>query len=287
MVFRVIISAKLSGILMFYQSYLLLLISSLMLTACSYNPLSSTNHNTGNAVETAAGGVAGFGTAAAFGVKSPVVLGLAGIGGASVGYYMSTIRYDAAGIYHAHGQVFAVGDYVTIEIPSNSIFDDNTADITPLGDAALRSAAKVLNRLCCQSILVSGNSSGFGTARMEHYLTENRARVVAAFLWAQGVNNFKQKSNDTRKLTYVGYGNYFPIANNITQKGIRANSRIQITAYPTRDQLLMDEKKRTFGNIGETSSEEETNIVTPNDPSLYVDNEVDVIPEHIDSNDVA
>jgi outer membrane protein OmpA-like peptidoglycan-associated protein len=264
--------------------YLLLL----TLTACSYNPLSTTNHLTGDPVVTAAGGIAGFGTAAAFGAKSPIVLGLAGLGGASIGYYMSTIRYDAAGIYHAGGQVFAVGDYVTIEIPTNRIFDDNTNDLLPEGDAALRSAAKVLNRLCCQSILVSGNSSGFGTAKWERKITQDRARVVSAFLWAQGVNNFKKISNDTRTLTYVGYGNYFPIANNIRAKGIQSNSRIQITAYPTRDQLLIDRKKRTFGNMGENFAENDANLATPNDPSTYVDNEVDVIPENvgIDSQDM-
>lgn len=260
---------------MFYRSTLFLLL--LILTACSYNPLSSTNHNTGNAVETAAGGVAGFGTAAAFGTKSPILLGLAGVGGASIGYYMSTLRYDAAGIYHAGGQVFAVGDYVTIEIPNNKIFDDNTSDLTPMGDAALRSAAKVLNRLCCQSILVSGNSSGFGTAKFERRMTEDRARVVAAFLWAQGVNNFKKISNDTRKLTYVGYGNYFPIANHITAKGIEANSRIQITAYPTRDQLVMNQKQRAFGNIGKSVDEP----ASPNDPYLYADNDVDITPKNM------
>jgi outer membrane protein OmpA-like peptidoglycan-associated protein len=278
--FRGIISAIFFlGYSMLYPSRLFVLLVMFLLSACSYNPLSTTNRLTGDPVETAAGGIAGFGTAAAFGTKSPVVLGLAGIGGASIGYYMSTLRYDAAGIYRAGGQVYSVGDYLTIEIPSNRIFDDNTSDLTPMGNAALRSAAKVLNRLCCQSVLVSGNSSGFGTPRLERGITEDRARVVAAFLWAQGVNNFKKISNDTRRLTYVGYGNYFPIANHITNKGIRANSRIQITAYPTKDQLLMDQKKRAFTNIGETSDD--------NDPHLALIEEertetyVDVIPERV------
>ncbi len=265
---------------MFYPPRLIILLLCL-LTACSYNPLSSTNHNTGDPVEAAAGGVAGFGTAAAFGVTNHTLLGAAGIGGASIGYYMSTIRYDAAGIYHAGGQVFAVGDYVTIELPTSSVFDDNSYDLTPTGNAALRSAAKVLNRLCCQSILVSGNSSGFGTAKWERKITENRARVVSAFLWSQGVNNFKQRSNDTRKLTYVGYGNYFPIANNIKAQGIQSNSRIQITAYPTKDQLLMDEKKRTFGNMGESLTENEPDLTVPYESPTYAENEVDILPSNM------
>lgn len=253
------------------QKFCLIVFMTLNFAGCSYNPLSSTNHSTGNGVETAAGGVAGVATASAFGTTTPSVLSLAGIGGAGIGYYMSTLRYDAAGIYHAGGQVFTVGDYLTIEIPSNAVFDDNSTDLSPTGDAALRSAAKVLNRLCCQSILVSGNSSGFGTAKMERRMTENRARVVSAFLWAQGVNNFKKISNDTRKLTYVGYGNYFPIATDITDKGIRANSRIQITAYPTQDQLLIDKKRAVFSNMGESLSDD-PHLAQLDDPSAAMDN---------------
>jgi hypothetical protein len=102
------------------------------------------------------------------------------------------------------------------------------------------------------------------------------------------VNNFKKASNDTRQLTYVGYGNYFPIANNITAKGIQSNSRIQITAYPTKDQLLMDRKKRTFGNIGESFADNDPNLVTFDDPSQSAENHVDYLPQNVvgDSKDM-
>jgi hypothetical protein len=99
--------------------------------------------------------------------------------------------------------------------------------------------------------MVSGNTSGFGSARFEHRLSEDRARQVAGFLWANGITEFKPQSLDTRKLTYVGYGNYFPVANNITNSGIRSNSRIQITAYPTSEQLLITKKQQAFNNMGE------------------------------------
>ena len=236
---------------MLYQLRFFILPLLLFFTACSYNPLSTTNHLTGDPVETAAGGAAGFGTAAAFGAKSHVVLGLAGLGGASIGYYMSTVRYDAAGIYHAGGQVFAVGDYTTIEIPTHTLFDNNTSDLTPIGNAALRSAAKVLNRLCCQSILVSGNSSGFGTSRMERKMTEDRARVVAAFLWAQGVNNFKKISNDTRKLTYVGYGNYF-VAQKISFVGVDDHIYVNKAGIPCIDIIEFNQANGGFGDYHHT-----------------------------------
>lgn len=223
----------------------------LSLTACSYNPFNSSDHLTGSALATGAGAVVGGGAAAAMGESSKPVLGLAALVGASVGYYVTSLRFDSAGIMQAGGQVYTLGDYATIEIPSDRLFDTNSSDLLPQADAILKSAATVLNRYDCNNIMVSGNTSGFSSSRFERRLAENRARQVAGFLWAHGVTALKAQSLDSRKLTYVGYGNYFPVANTITNTGIRVNSRIQITAYPTKDQLLINKKQKTFNNIGD------------------------------------
>ena len=223
----------------------------LTLTACSYNPLSDSNHNTGSPVAAATGGAVGLGAAAAAGIEYWPALAAATIGGASIGYYVSTLRFSASGIVHSGGQVYQLGDYVTIEIPADILFDTNSADLLPEAEPVLLSARDVINRYCCQSILISGNSSGIATTRYERKLTEARASVVASFLWANGVNGFQKNSNETRKLDYVGYGNYFPIAHNLNNDSLRANSRIQITLYPTDDQLLIDKKHRVFANMGE------------------------------------
>jgi outer membrane protein OmpA-like peptidoglycan-associated protein len=222
----------------------------LSITACSYNPLNNSDHLTGSAVGTGVGAVAGGTTAAVLRSSKPVI-GLAAIAGAAVGYYVTSLRFDSGGIIQAGGQVFTLGDYATIEIPSDKLFDTNSSDLLPQADAILKSAVAVLNRYDCNNIMISGNTSGFGSSRFEHRLSEDRARQVAGFLWANGINGFKPQSLDSRKLTYVGYGNYFPIANDMTHSGIRANSRIQITAYPTKDQLLITKKQNAFNNVGD------------------------------------
>ena len=98
--------------------------------------------------------------------------------------------------------------------------------------------------------MISGNTSGFGLARWERKLSEERAEKVSAYLWNAGVNSFKAQSNDTRRLNYVGYGNYFPVANNYTNDGIRANSRIQITSYPSNCDLQLDQRNLATRNVG-------------------------------------
>lgn len=258
-----------------HLSTLLLVLS---LTACSYNPLSESNHTTGSPYGVAIGGAAGLGAAAALGAKSAPALTAATLGGAGIGYYVTSLRFASSGVVHAGGQVYTLGDYVTIEIPSDRLFIPNTAELTFDAEPILLSASDVLQRYCCQNILVSGNTSGFSNARFERKLSGERARVVSNYLWAHGVNNFQKISNDTRKLTYVGYGNYFPIANEIKNQGIRANSRIQITMYPTRDQLLIEKKKQVFNNMG---GYDESHLA-PMAPSIQAENAFpagDVLPE--------
>ena len=145
----------------------IILIFALILgiSACSYNPFNRSDHLTGSAVGAGVGAVAAGGTAAAVGVSSKTALALTALAGASVGYYATTLRFDSAGIIQGGGQVYTLGDYATIEIPSDSLFETNSSDFLPQAEPILKSAVAVLNRYDCSNIMISGNTSGFGTAR--------------------------------------------------------------------------------------------------------------------------
>jgi len=220
------------------------------LSACAYNPFIDNNHTTGTVTGTAVGAGAGVGTMALLGgSKSFLVLG--GLGGGAAGYYVSSMRYAASGIIQAGGQVYILGDYVGIYLPTDKVFEPNTARLTPDADIILASVASVLNRKPNNNILISGNTSGFALPQWEKKLSTKRAKAVAANLWKSGVTAFKQRENDTRKLNYVGYGNYYPIASNLTNQGIRSNSRIQITSYPCAGDLVATGNEKVFHNVGE------------------------------------
>lgn len=225
----------------------------LCLTACSNNPFapnSPTNAMTGNAAGTAIGAAAGTTTGFLFGFPNSITAAL-GVGGGAAGYYATTERFAAGGIVQSGGQVFSNGDYTTIEIPTDSLFESNSTDFLPGYEPTLLSVIDVLNRSPNNNILISGNTSGFASAKYERRLSEGRARVISGYLWAHGINTFRSTSDTRmRKLTYVGYGNYYPIANNIKPESVRQNSRIQITSYPPKDQLEMDKKLTAFNNIG-------------------------------------
>jgi len=253
------------------------LIFLLGISACTYTPFGNDNRLTGSPLGTAVGAGVGAGAGYVIGGSSESLALLGGLAGGTIGYYVTTLRFASGGVIQAGGQVYTLGDYATIEIPTDNLFDANSDEFLYEAGPALDSAVAVLNRYPNNNIMVSGNTSGFGTTKWEKQLSEARARQVAAYLWAHGINNFKCQSIDKRKLTYVGYGNYFPIANNIRAKSIRENSRIQITAYPSKADLHLDKRHQVFHNIGGLDEP----AVQPNHPTSNIDNEFsgDELPE--------
>ena len=179
------------------------------LTACNYNPFLANNHTTGNPGIALLGAGAGVGTVALLGGTKPIMV-LAGITGGAAGYYLTSLRNAASGIYQAGGQVYKVGNYVGVYIPTDNLFEPNTAEFVSGYRNTLDSIAAVLQHFPNNNILISGNTSGFAHSRWEMKLSLARARQVALYLWDAGVNHFKNPGIDTRKLDYVGYGDYFP-----------------------------------------------------------------------------
>ena len=220
----------------------------LLMTGCTYT--GKDNNLSGNAAGPVLGGAIGVAATAALGAPRPLVIG-AGIGGAALGYYMTTLRFDAGPIFKSGGEVYSQGEYVGISIPSYKLFEPNSAEFTPQAEPLLDSAIAVLKRYPDTNIIISGNTSGMGNSHYDQKLSEARARQVASYLWSHGVNNFKQQSiNNNRKLTFVGYGDYFPIVDSTKVGNIQKNSRIQITGYPSTADLKLDSKSTVFNNVG-------------------------------------
>ena len=96
-------------------------LTAFILTGCSYNPFISNNHTTGSPTGAIVGAAAGAGGVALLGGPKPLIA-LAGIGGGALGYYMTTLRYEAGGVMQSGGQVYKVGDFVGIYIPSDQLF---------------------------------------------------------------------------------------------------------------------------------------------------------------------
>ncbi|MDX1900754.1 MAG: OmpA family protein [Gammaproteobacteria bacterium] len=258
------------------KRYALLIATNILFAGCSYNPFTTNNHLTGNVAGTTVGAVAGAGTAAIF-TSQKAVIGLAGLAGGLVGYYMTTLDFASGGIKRAGGDVYTQGQLVTINLSADYLFDSNSADLLPEAGPALNSAIKVLAYFPDDNIIVSGNSAGFGTSKRDQQLSERRARVIAQYLTLHGVDAFQASNTRVRKLTYVGYGNYFPISNDTTAVGLNQNSRIQITGYLSNSQLKLSGKEKFFANIGK--DEEPLHMYTPAEPNVDYAFQEDHMPE--------
>jgi outer membrane protein OmpA-like peptidoglycan-associated protein len=237
----------------------------LNLTGCTAMS-QDTNPPTGNIVGTAIGAGTGAGAAALLGAKAPVI-GIAGIAGAGLGYYLTTLRFASGGIIASGGHVYTLGDTLIIDVPTDRLFEPNSAEFLPNTGSTLNSIASILARYPGHDIFISGNTSGSWTHRFEQRMSECRANAVASSLWAQGIKNsdasFKNDTNELdahqRRLIYVGFGDDFPIANNLHLNGIRANSHIQIVATLPANELHWDKDKKShfkrFKNIGDLSAD--------------------------------
>lgn len=236
--------------------FIAVLICSLpWLISCSFNPFTTNNHETGNPAGAVIGAGIGAGGIALLGGTRPYIA-LGGILGGAAGYYVTTLRYDSGGVIQAGGKVYKVGDLIGIYIPSDNLFEPNTTEFLPQAGSILDSVAAILDRYPNNNILISGNTSGFYCARWEQKLSERRAQKVSAYLWNAGISNFKDETGtDLRNLNYVGYGDYFPISSDITNKGIRENSRIQITSYPSDCDLLLGKREVAVHNMGALSDD--------------------------------
>lgn len=229
--------------------------SMALLAGCTYNPFITNNHTTGSAASTLIGAGIGAGSVGLLGGSKPLMV-LAGLGGGAIGYYVSTLRYDSGGIIQAGGQVYKVGDFVGIYIQTDDLFESNTADFLPQAGPILDSAAAVLARYPNNNIIISGNTSGFSRPRWELKLSERRAQRIAAYFWNLGLNQFQDFSDNMRRLRYVGYGDYFPIAQKYTNDGIRSNSRIQITSYPNNCDLGGTKRRVAVDNVGAVENDD-------------------------------
>jgi outer membrane protein OmpA-like peptidoglycan-associated protein len=233
-----------------------LALSLSLLTGCTYNPFTpGSNETTGSATGTLIGAGVGAGSVALLGgTRYPIIAG--GLIGGALGYYATTLRFASGGIMQEGGKVYQVGDIIGIYVPTDYMFEVNTADFTPEALPVLDSVADVLARAPRNNIIISGNTSGFGRPKRDMQLSERRAAKVASYLWNKGITNFKDPDNDMRKLQYVGYGDFFPVASAIRNEGIRENSRIQIISYPSSCDLGLDKRELAIHNVGGLENED-------------------------------
>lgn len=213
---------------------------SLSLTACSHV------NNTVNTLENATpqqksgaliGALAGATGATLIGAPVAATI-IATALGAGVGYYIKTPVVEYGLITDNGGTVFVQGDYMIITLPSDSLFEANTARLREGSTTLLNRVVDILKPSSDKNILVTANTDNIASKSYQYELSVNQAGKIAAFFWSKGI----LQDNQGRTLDYAGMGSFDPVANNGSAQGTQQNRRVTIVVFPQKHPLNTQEK---------------------------------------------
>jgi outer membrane protein OmpA-like peptidoglycan-associated protein len=114
-------------------------------------------------------------------------------------------------------QPLKIGNKVVLK---NIFFAKDDYSLDAKSDAELQGLLTFLNVNPEVSIEISGHTDNSGTTTYNQELSENRALEVVKYLETKGV--------DKQRLTYKGYGETQPVANNETKEGQAQNRRTEL-----------------------------------------------------------
>jgi flagellar motor protein MotB len=100
------------------------------------------------------------------------------------------------------------------------LFDTGRTTPTSQSMPVLKQAAETIRRFSKRKILIEGHTDSVGPEKYNQRLSAARAKSVYQFLVDHGAV--------AKFLTYTGYGEKFPIAENRTRKGRRQNRRVEL-----------------------------------------------------------
>lgn len=103
---------------------------------------------------------------------------------------------------------------------NNIFFDVNKYDLKPQSQAELDKLVQLLNENPTLKIEISGHTDNTGKPADNLLLSNNRARAVVQYLISKGIA--------AARLTYKGYGETKPIADNKTEAGRALNRRTEM-----------------------------------------------------------
>lgn len=157
--------------------------------------------------------------------KALIGLGVGGLAGGGVGYYMDQQEMKLRQQLEGTGvSVTRNGEQIILNMPGNVTFDTNQSDINSRFYPVLDSVAVVLDEYDKTLVEVSGHTDSSGNDKINNPLSERRAASVGSYLINRGVI--------PQRVETYGAGSHYPIADNNTAEGRLLNRRVEIVLLP-------------------------------------------------------
>lgn len=158
------------------------------------------------------------------GTAAGAVIG--GLAGTGVGAMMDKQESDMRQAL-ANSEAVAVqreGNAIALTFKSDFTFDVNSTSIRPGLYSELDRVAQVLSNYPQTTIVVAGHTDSTGSESYNQQLSERRANSVKNALVQRGIPE--------SRISAVGYGKNYPIADNNTEYGRQQNRRVEVRINP-------------------------------------------------------
>ena len=174
----------------------------------------------------------------------------------SEGFQFLGSNLPTQSIQAAGGVVFQLGDYITVVVPADSLFEPATSDVLPSAGKLLTQIAGIAKAYPESNLMVTAYTDGVGSELRQAKLSFQQARKIALALWQQGgIPNDK-----LAEYKFAGLADTQPIASGNTARDLGINRRVAITFYPDKEKAAMEH--RLAGINVETVSQAQANEVT-------------------------
>ncbi|MEL6357868.1 MAG: OmpA family protein, partial [Bacteroidota bacterium] len=98
-------------------------------------------------------------------------------------------------------------------------FETGSARLLPESNFTLDEIVRIMQKYPAYSLVISGHTDNTGEVERNQELSENRAKACHDYLQQAGI--------DPNRMTYLGYGQLLPRADNGTVAGRKLNRRVE------------------------------------------------------------
>ncbi|MFO1433901.1 MAG: OmpA family protein [Candidatus Competibacteraceae bacterium] len=200
------------------------------LAACADSPYQRTMAGTGLGAATGAG----IGYAINKGKGAAIGGAIGALAGGAIGNYMDRQQQaleQSLAQERSQGSLNIVrqpDNSIRLDMPSEVLFDFDSAAVKPSFAPSLGKVANVLQQYPDTNVKVIGYTDSVGSDQYNLGLSQRRAQSVANYLASQGV--------PPQRLTTEGMGKQNPRASNATEAGRQQNRRVEMLIQPIAQQ---------------------------------------------------